>query len=56
MLIPKLLHKKQAINIKLQTIQVVQAKSEQWIVHSPHQTQLENPPTPKRRIGCSYTP
>jgi hypothetical protein len=22
-------------------------KSEQWIIHSPHQTQLETPPTPK---------
>ncbi len=22
-------------------------KSEKWIVHSPHQTQLENAPTPK---------
>jgi len=31
-------------------------KSEQWIVHSPHQTQLEKPPTPKRRKGGSYTP
>ncbi len=31
-------------------------KSEKWIVHSPHQTQLENAPTPKRRKGGSYTP
>jgi hypothetical protein len=25
-------------------------KSEQWIVHSPHQTQLENPLAPKEEM------
>jgi hypothetical protein len=31
-------------------------KSEKCIVHSPHQTQLKNAPTPERRKGGSYTP